>query len=292
MDDTAIFFCGLSKNCNDTIKKNLEFINEFIKIVDFTDVKVITVDSDSNDGTKEYLKSFSSENDFSIHVNADGLEEIYNSRIERIAHCRNICLDTMYENSSNNSLVYLPLDLDIDLFKNVSIDEFKNLLIAFLEDASTEACFPFSTPFYYDIFALRCENWLEINSQQLINKLKKIFLFGSFFLNYVFIFRKQKSINQFKVEKIKVTSAFGGAGMYKFNLDEIKKVRYHLSEENPEFISEHIFFNSYFENLYINTNWTIPAPSEHINFKVLNFYEKFIYFLKTIKFDLKKIFDF
>ena len=45
MDDTAIFFCGLSKNCNDTIKKNLEFINEFIKIVDFTDVKVITVNT-------------------------------------------------------------------------------------------------------------------------------------------------------------------------------------------------------------------------------------------------------
>ena len=78
--------------------------------------------------------------------------------------------------------------------------------------------------------------------------------------------------------------------MYKFEHNELKKVRYHLSKENPEFISEHIFFNSYFENLYIFTEWIIPAPEEHVNFKTLNFQDKIIYFLKTIKFDLKKLF--
>ena len=39
---------------------------------------------------KNLLEEFSKNNSFAKHINADNLSEIYDSRIERIAHCRNI----------------------------------------------------------------------------------------------------------------------------------------------------------------------------------------------------------
>ena len=287
MLNTSIFFCGLTKNCIDTIHSNLDFLLSFKNSSNFKNVYFISVDSDSIDGTKNLLEDFSKNNSFAKHINADNLSEIYDSRIERIAHCRNICLDNITLSSGSETLLYIPLDLDIDLFEFTDISKFENQLINFIEQKTYDAMFPISTPYYYDIFALRAEGWLNVNSQQIINRLKKYLFVGSFILNYFFIFKKQLPISRLKTKKIKVSSAFGGAGMYKLDYSEIKKIRYSLSNKNTDYISEHIFFNSYFENLSINIDWIIPAPEEHIGFKTLKFSEKIIYFFRTIKFDLK-----
>ena len=289
MLNTSIFFCGLTKNCIDTIGSNIDFLLSFKNSSNFKNVYFISVDSDSIDGTKNLLEDFSKNNSFAKHINADNLSEIYSSRIERIAHCRNICLDTISLDSESETLLYIPLDLDIDLFKFTDISKFENQLIDFIEQKTYDAIFPVSTPYYYDIFALRAEGWLNVNSQLIINRVKKYLFVGSFILNYFFIFKKQLSLSSLKTKKIKVSSAFGGAGMYKLDFSEIKKIRYSLSNVNTDFISEHIFFNSYFENLSISKDWIIPAPEEHIRFKTLKFSEKIYYFFRTIKFDLKNL---
>ena len=289
MLNTSIFFCGLTKNCIDTIGSNLNFLLSFKNSTNFKNIYFISVDSDSIDGTKNLLEDFSKNNSFAKHINADNLSEIYDSRIERIAHCRNICLDNISLSSENEALLYIPLDLDIDLFEFTDVSKFENQLIDFIEQKTYDAIFPVSTPYYYDIFALRAEGWLNVNSQQIINRLKKYLFVGSFILNYFFIFKKQLPISRLNTKKIKVSSAFGGAGIYKLDFSEIKKIRYSLSSKNTDFISEHIFFNSYFENLSINKDWIIPAPKEHIGFKTLKFSEKIIYFFRTIKFDLKNL---
>ena len=287
MLNTNIFFCGLTKNCIDTIGSNLDFILNFKNSSNFKNVYFISVDSDSIDGTKNLLEDFSKNNSFAKHINADNLSEIYSSRIERIAHCRNICLDTISLDSESETLLYIPLDLDIDLFKFTDISKFENQLIDFIEQKTYDAIFPVSTPYYYDIFALRAEGWLNVNSQLIINRVKKYLFVGSFILNYFFIFKKQLSLSSLKTKKIKVSSAFGGAGIYKLDSKEAESIRYTFSNSNRNLISEHIFFNSYFENLFINTDWIIPAPEEHIGFKTLSLRNKIIYFFKTIKFDLK-----
>lgn len=287
MLNTNIFFCGLTKNCMDTIGSNLDFILNFKNSSNFKNVYFISVDSDSTDGTKNLLEDFSKYNSFAKHINADNLSEIYDSRIERIAHCRNICLDNISLSSEHETLLYIPLDLDIDLFKFTDISSFENLLINFIKQKTYDGVFPASTPYYYDIFALRAKGWLNVNSQQIINRLKKYLFIGSFVLNYFFIFNKQLPLSKLKRKQIKVFSAFGGAGIYKLDNSEVNNIRYSLSNKSTDFISEHIFFNSYFENLSINIDWIIPAPEEHIRFKTLKFSEKIIYFFRTIKFDLK-----
>ena len=46
------FFCGLTKNCIDTIGSNLDFLLSFKNSSNFKNVYFISVDSDSIDGTK------------------------------------------------------------------------------------------------------------------------------------------------------------------------------------------------------------------------------------------------
>ena len=76
MLNTNIFFCGLTKNCIDTIGSNLDFLLNFKNSSNFKNVYFISVDSDSTDGTKNLLEEFSKNNSFAKHINADNLSEI------------------------------------------------------------------------------------------------------------------------------------------------------------------------------------------------------------------------
>ena len=48
-------------------------------------------------------------------------------------------------------------------------------------------------------------------------------------------------------------------------------------------------FNYQFNELEILTNWKVPAPSEHLEYRVLDFQGKVKYFFKTIFFDFIKL---
>jgi hypothetical protein len=280
--DYNIYFCGISKNCYENIEKNLIFLESFSKKVNYT-IKTIIVDSDSSDGTKEIIEKYRNKNDFIINQ-LDGLEDIYSNRIKRIAMSRNKCLEIISEMNNQNKIIYIPIDLDLDLFRFVTIKKLVHLIEYCVNKNIPYAIFPFSTPYYYDIFALRAENWVKYNSQLKINNLKRIFQIGSFFLNYIFIFRHQIDKNKFKKSKFNVTSAFGGMGIYNLDQSVIDKY-YKISTINPEFISEHVIYNMNFD-LEIISDWNIPAPPEHLEYKLLNFKNKIIYFLRTLYFDM------
>lgn len=281
--EIKIYFCGISKNCKNTIEKNLLFLQNFVENCKYKS-ELIFVDSDSVDGTKEILKNFCNKNFYSKYFDLDGLELETDNRIERILKSRNLCLDETLKTTSFNNIIYIPMDLDIDLFKYTNIEEFENLIEYCLDKSSINGIFPFSYPYYYDIFALRAKGWINYNSQFWTTRLKKFLKFGSFIFNYCLIFRHQKVYDQNIKENYKVTSAFGGIGIYKISNNIIK---YKLSQEYPYDISEHIYFNSQFKNLEILTRWKIPAPAEHLEFKLLNLKQKFRYALKTFKNDVR-----
>ena len=60
------------------------------------------------------------------------------------------------------------------------------------------------------------------------------------------------------------------------------------SKKNPETVSEHIKFNYQFKELEILTTWKVPAPNEHLEYRLLSPNEKIKYFFKTIFFDFVK----
>ena len=281
-----IFFCGLSKNCISNIEKNLIFIDNFIEYTELN-CYAIFIDSDSTDGTKNILQKYSMNNKSFTYIDLDFKNNKSSNRIKNILNSRNECLNQIKNKIIDENVIYIPFDLDIDLFKFVTDDFLDNLIKTSISENSLHGKFPFSIPFYYDIFALRARYWVNYNSQFWVKRLKKYLKIGSFFYNYFLIFRHQIGLKKFKNKKYNIISAFGGMGIYNL-LNQVEEMVYELNENYPEDVSEHIFFNSKFKNLQILDTWNIPAPPEHLEFKILKLKGKFKYFLKTIFFDFTK----
>ena len=283
MNNLNIYFVGLSKNCLLTLKKNIDFINLLIK--EGVGVgKIIIVDSDSDDGTKEYCKSLKNEN--ILFIEEDNVKNNFHNRIEILSHCRNIGLQNI---EKTNDVLYIPIDLDIDLFSLIKPKSFIDLIKNFQNNKDIDALFPYSEPYYYDIFALRKQGWVDNNAVLQAHKLKQKFKIGSFFFNYFFVFKKQINKNKFSEDLIRVESAFGGIGLYKINKN--KNYLYETKDIDTEFYSEHLSFNNNFKNLFIDKNWAVPAPEEHINFHLLRKLSKVVYIVKTFKYDILDFFN-
>jgi len=286
-----VIFCGLTKNCETTIKPNLINLLMLKDLLDFVNFEIIVVDS-STDNTKDIIREFSEKNSFITLVNEDNLEKQIQNRIERLTHCRNICLDIINQKIIIDEFIYAPLDLDLNLFEVTKVSEFKNIIEDFIDSKEIDATFPISTPYYYDIYALRSKYWHSNFRQFIIEYGKKFIPLSSFLINYLLIFRKQWSLTKIKHKNPKPTSAFGGAGLYKLDKDKIKSVRYSFSKKYPELISEHVYFNRHFNNLTLNTNWIISAPEEHTFFHFLNKSAKISYFFRSLKYDFFKLVNF
>lgn len=284
MENVKVFFCGLSKNSDEILIKNLEFLENYIIHSKF-DSNLIIVDSDSNKEIKELLSNKSKNNQKITSINKDNLDVTIPSRIKRIAYCRNLCLKIVYESNDELNKIYIPCDLDVDLFSCINFEFLDNLISQSVKHENSFALFPVSIPKYYDILALRSQNWVNFNSQLVNSKFKKIIKIGSFFWNYLFVFRYQWTVEKISKRKVKIISAFGGIAIYNISaLNEM--VFYDYSKSNTEFISEHLSFNYYFSEKKMDTNWIVKAPQEHIYFHTLNRSEKINYFFKTLKYDI------
>ena len=283
----SIYFIGMSKNCFLNLEGNINYLIKYKQFSKFN-IDICIVDSDSTDGTKEFCKNLITNKDIDSLIEIDNLEDSYSSRIERLSISRNKGLKYI-EQKIDTSGIYIPMDMDLDLFSLTEFNEFEKLIENFI-DSHADGLFPYSTPYYYDIFALRKKGWVGGNNLLLSKNLKKRFLILSFFFNYIFIFRQQKHIKAFDEERIKVISAFGGIGLYKIYYDTLKEAKYDVSKDEIDYHSEHIFFNSNFNNLFISTDWNIQSPAEYTFFKSYDYSDKCIYFLKTLKNDFRNLY--
>ena len=284
MENLNITICGLSKNCFDSLKHNIESIIEINQ--KNINLNFIIIDSDSDDGSKKYLDEIKAKYNFVKVFHEDNLESYLPTRIHRIAHCRNVALKYA-KNINNQDFIYVPMDLDIRQFQLTSPEEFINIISNFKQNQDCYGLFPISIPYYYDIFALRAKGWVNINSQLIVNRIKNIFPIGSFIWNYIFLFRYQWSPERIQNKNFEILSAFGGCGLYKIGQKNKHLISYDISKSNPEFVSEHIFFNENFNNLDVSNNWKIPAPIEHLSYKRLKAKDKINYILKTFYSDFK-----
>tara|TARA_B100001287_G_C22584942_1_gene482759 strand:+ start:89 stop:967 length:879 start_codon:yes stop_codon:yes gene_type:complete len=291
LKETEIYFCGLSKNNLDSLTKNVDYILNFKNKSKYKKINLLVIDSNSVDGSKDYLNRISQEFEFINLIHKDDLNLVH-SRIERIKICRNLGLKFIENNCKNNSLVYIPLDTDFYSFSKTSPKKLDELIDYVLQIKNNSGIFPVSDPYYYDIFALRAKGWMNINSQLIVTNLKKYIRLGSFIFNYLFIFRYQLSPKHIEQKKFTVTSAFGGIGIYNLSNFDLKNKTYDVSKKSKDMYSEHLFFNKHFDYLEIRTDWVIDAPKEHILFKSFNYKDKIIYVIKTFKEDFKSFFNY
>lgn len=288
MENKSLYFVGLSKNCFKTLKKNLNFLKEFKAYSEYK-IYIFIIDSDSNDGTKKFCEELKKDKTIDEFIEMDNLSDRYQSRIEKLVLCRNEGLNQIKKKFNGPSL-FLPMDMDMDLFKFMDNKKFNNLLKYFIE-GEIDALFPFSIPYYYDIFALRKKGWVSGNNVNKADVLKRNIILGSFFINYFYIFRKQYSPNKFRNNLIDVESAFGGMAMYKISKSEMLEDAYKWDDQDSRKVCEHIFFNALFNKKFILKSWNIETPKEHNNFNPLKLSNKFLYFLSTIKYDLRHLKD-
>jgi hypothetical protein len=286
-----IVFAGLARDCEEELVANISFLQELIKFnLNKLDISVFILENDSVDNTKDIIKTLENEECFKIFT-LHGLDLIIDNRIERITYCRNYLLKqiSLEFNTSNSELILIPLDLDIDLFSLTTIEFFDQLLRSFLIDTEMDAVFPNSIPYYYDIHALRAKNWNNIDSWSRVDKISKFIPVGKFFIRYLLIYKKQFKI-PLSNENIKISSAFGGMGLYKLTSNKLKRTLYQTDKLGK--ICEHVEFNKNFKNLFILPNWAIEAPKLHLEFKLKTFTERIIYIFLSLSSDLKNFFSY
>lgn len=281
-----IIFAGLAKNCRENLKKNIEFIERFNAQFPRLNIFILILESDSIDGTKEYLKKLNSKK---IDVSSvDNLDKKYIYRTEKISHCRNILLEKIKQNYMSKELLYIPLDLDIDIFKYIDEDNFFNLIKKFEENDDVNVLFPYGYPYYYDIHALRAPGWNMKSPWEVVKSVNKYLVIGKIISRYLFVYKKQK---KYKAQKklINVESAFGGIGIYKVYNNELEYATYSIDINLGNNSCEHTAFNSYFTNKFIDCSWKLPSPKEHIIFKELNFFNKIVFITNSIISDFKNL---
>ncbi|OUX37947.1 MAG: hypothetical protein CBE33_02095 [Candidatus Pelagibacter sp. TMED273] len=282
-----IYIAALVKNCQDTLKQNIDFIIDYNKTYRSKhQIKLLILENDSIDDTKKILNEYSNNNLIQI-FSQNGLEDKIFNRIERITYCRNFMFEKIIDISSEDSdILYIPADFDIDLFSGQTVEEFHNVIDFVINNKEIDAIFPNCSPYYYDIHALRKAGWNLNDAWKNYEKLSKYIPIGKFFLKYYFIYRKQIKIIKGE-DIIKVESAFGGIGVYWIKKGQLGLFKYNSDQKFEK--CEHIDFNSNFRS-GIYTSWIINSPTEHIEYKMLNLQKKLLFILRSIMLDFKNLF--
>ena len=262
-----------------TIKNVEKHIPIFFKLIDniisqYNDYFIILVESDSTDNTLIIAKKFLTDKKGKL-IQVNTIECIH--RTEKIALCRNEIIFDIKKNVELKEFDYLLL-LDADNINNLLTPEkIQNAL----QDAPKNwvGIFPNQHFFYYDLWALRINNYFDYDCFEKFKKYSNIKNLKKVYNNV--IFKKFFLIHKFKDRFIEVKSAFGGMGIYKLKL--VLNSHY---DGNFGKNSEHVSFHNMIttqnkERLYIDKNL---KNSFGLNEHVLRgfIYRTFNYFAKKL----------
>lgn len=274
------------------VEKKLESeIGKIVKAIQrIGDLDIFLVESDSTDKTLTILENLKGENPNFSYKTFGILKPKYPERTERIRFCRNAYVDYIRTYAEERRWDFV-IVADLDGM-NSAISE-KRILNSLKKDNQWDACFANQTLGYYDLYALRAENWVEQDCFYDLHKLqedniykKKYSLplldFLSVFLHFDKLRKKAiyKKMRWLKGDLIPVKSAFGGFGIYKSEIFN----RFNYVKTNSVGVSECEHLDLHYQctqngfRLFIDPG----LINNHINIYNLNKFF-FIRFLKEFK---------
>lgn len=220
-------------------------------------------------------------------ISLGDLNKKYPNRIERLTYCRIHYLNYFKDNSKKYSFMMV-VDFDgivNNLYNTKVLDIFKRL-----QDLKVvwSAIFPNQIPFYYDIYALRCNNWVNDNAWGSVYSGEISNRWTSKWLN---IYSKMYMLPT-KLGYVEVQSAFGGIGIYRASSITIEST-YGYYQENNFDVCEHVRFNLGIEGKkFIVTDWiSSVGKNEHILARWNSSIRTTLYyFLISLRFHVSKIF--
>ena len=257
---TSLAICGLTRDSAKYIKAEVQSLDSNIPNNILRRWHV--VESDSKDETVKVLDALQQAMPNFSYQSLGDLQTEELSRTKRLTKCRNAYLDWAQELSPSPDFV-LVLDLDRANPK-LTWDSIQSCLnLQFQWDALFA-----NQLFYYDLYALRCPEWVESDPFKSMANLIAIGVPKSQAVDSTIV-SKMFRISR-DADPIEVTSAFGGAGLYRFG--SIKRARYSAwdNDESCE-VSEHVPFHKEMvkngSKLYIYPAFVNARFNEHNRIK-------------------------
>ena len=210
--------------------------------------EIFLVESDSTDATVATLQNLSTQKSGFGFKSFGNLKPRFPKRTERIRFCRNAYVDYIQTHLQQRKWDYV-IVADLDGM-NSAITE-KRILNSLRREKEWDACFANQTLGYYDLYALRADNWVEkdcfyeLKEMQLASQFRKkyrnpFFDFLSAFVHFDAMRREviYKRMKRLKGDLVPVKSAFGGFGIYKTEIFE--RINYAKSNSVEKSECEHL----------------------------------------------------
>ncbi len=226
----SFLIVGVTRDSAHTIKKDIAQISSALQ--SFSDVHWFVVESDSEDNTIQKLKELEGEVKNFSYISLGVLHNKFPLRTERIAYCRNRCLDELKSNS---------LYKDIDYVVTADLDGMNGLLTkeSFLscwKNDEWDVCTANQRGPYYDIWALRQQSWSPNDCWSQFEFLVKHHT-SKRTAKFVAVHARMVEIDE-DSDWIEVDSAFGGLAVYRREV--LSDARYIGLKESGEEICEHL----------------------------------------------------
>ena len=286
-----IRFAGCARNCADILFQNVAALLTAAEAAQIDDIKIYIAENDSTDTTRDVILCLAANDSRVVPVLLEHLDRRFLNRESRIAFCRDQMLNLLL--AENSECLYCPVDLDSDFTSSGFSESFLESCEA-VEAGICSGIFPSSSPFYYDIHALRAYDWCLSSCWKDVQDSGARGALWSLLVNIRYISCRQKhylSLQSPELAFVPVLSAFGGAGIY--SLDKVAKsgARYSspLLKRQDLRLCEHVVFNSYLDQLFINPRWLVNAPTEHIAFRLRTVPQQFFKIVQALLSDIKQI---
>jgi hypothetical protein len=243
---------------------NIEIISKY-----FNKVIIIILENDSTDKTRQLLVNWSTQccynkNIYKHIILKDNLTTLYPLRAHRLAYCRNLILNYIFENNLHQYYEYaIHCDLD-DRFWSVDFESIVNCFQYDLHEWDVMTCVNKNRT-YYDFWALRCnKSWFNIN----------IFSCDVNNTDYTTKILEFETLLKNTSGLISTTSSFNGLGIYKlkkaiycrynatYHCDKCKNTKQGCFEDNDHigFHKQMIYNNG---KIYINNKMSIQTRPEN-----------------------------
>lgn len=279
---------GTVSNVGSSLEREIKRINKILKLS--KDFDFYLVESDSFDNTLNILKSLKDNLKNFNYVSKGILRDKFPNRIDRIRYCRNSYVEYIRMHYPIQNWDYI-LVMDLDgACRNISR---KSIESCFKTSISWDACFANQLFGYYDLYALREQNWmpddcfailekqksgLDSKSLSKRNWLSRFFIYDR--IRYQVLYSKMRRI-PVTHNWIKVDSAFGGAAIYKANLFTVAD--YTSKKTSITNVCEHVDLHTNaaklgFSELYINPRFINLYFNHHILNQI-----KLIRFVRELK---------
>ena len=276
MKNFNFLIVGTIRNCEKTLFKTIKCLDNIF--LESKKHEYFLVESDSSDKSVVELERLNQRKDFS-YVSLGKLKQKFPIRTERIAFCRNRYIDLIF-------------DADYEWVDYLVIVDFDGVCTS-LKKRDFYSCWQYqnwdvftanTSDIYYDIWALRQNNWSPNDCWQNKKDLMQIG-FNKQASEEISVNSRMIKINP-DSDIIQVDSAFGGLAIYKKN--SIPRQAYYQGKLNKNEICEHVFFNRFITSnggqIFINPKLVIgKAPFEHIKSP-----NQLFWFLKKIYSYIKK----